>query len=219
MIDATTTPSYITWNTETKQGYESAWVDCSVYSVPRRYPDFVWVVPSCFGGYTVQANKTRNADMIQKGQAIPTATLSELGEEGMVTHNTEELFANKRVVLFAVPGAYTPTCSEAHLPGYVVLADDIKAKGIDIIACVSVNDAFVMQAWGEAQNATEIMMLADGDASFTKALGLEMDTATFGGIRSQRYAMVIENGVVTQLNVEEAKQFEASKAETILAAL
>ncbi|NOI59244.1 peroxiredoxin [Vibrio coralliilyticus] len=157
--------------------------------------------------------------MIQKGQAIPTATLSELGEEGMVTHNTEELFANKRVVLFAVPGAFTPTCSEAHLPGYVVLADDIKAKGIDIIACVSVNDAFVMQAWGEAQNATEIMMLADGDASFAKALGLEMDTATFGGIRSQRYAMVIENGVVTQLNVEEPKQFEASKAETILAAL
>lgn len=157
--------------------------------------------------------------MIQKGQAIPTATLSELGEEGMVTHNTEELFANKRVVLFAVPGAFTPTCSEAHLPGYVVLADDIKAKGIDIIACVSVNDAFVMQAWGEAQNATEIMMLADGDASFTNALGLEMDTATFGGIRSQRYAMVIENGVVTQLNVEEPKQFEASKAETILATL
>lgn len=157
--------------------------------------------------------------MIQKGQAIPTATLSELGEEGMVTHNTEELFANKRVVLFAVPGAFTPTCSEAHLPGYVVLADDIKAKGIDIIACVSVNDAFVMQAWGEAQNATEIMMLADGDASFTKALGLEMDTVTFGGIRSQRYAMVIENGVVTQLNVQEPKQFEASKAETILAAL
>ncbi|WP_281629739.1 peroxiredoxin [Vibrio sp. St2] len=157
--------------------------------------------------------------MIQKGQAIPTGTLSELGEEGMVTHNTEELFANKRVVLFAVPGAFTPTCSEAHLPGYVVLADDIKAKGIDVIACVSVNDAFVMQAWGEAQNATEIMMLADGDASFTKALGLEMDTAIFGGIRSQRYAMVIENGVVTQLNVEEPKQFEASKAETILAAL
>ncbi|KHT35651.1 peroxiredoxin [Vibrio sinaloensis] len=157
--------------------------------------------------------------MIKKGQTIPTAALSELGEEGMVTHNTNELFANKRVVLFAVPGAFTPTCSEAHLPGYVVLADEIKAAGVDIIACVSVNDAFVMQAWGEAQNATEIMMLADGDASFTKALGLEMDTATFGGTRSQRYAMIIEDGVVTQLNVEEPKQFEASKAETILAAL
>ncbi|MDA0117378.1 peroxiredoxin [Vibrio sp. T11.5] len=157
--------------------------------------------------------------MIQKGQSIPTATLSELSAEGMITHHTEELFANKRVVLFAVPGAFTPTCSEAHLPGYVVLADSIKAKGIDIIACVSVNDAFVMQAWGEAQNANEIMMLGDGDASFTRSLGLEMDTAAFGGVRSQRYAMVIDNGVVTQLNVEEPKQFEVSKAETILAAL
>lgn len=105
------------------------------------------------------------------------------------------------------------------MPGYVVLADSIKAKGIDIIACVSVNDAFVMQAWGEAQNANEIMMLGDGDASFTRSLGLEMDTAAFGGVRSQRYAMVIDNGVVTQLNVEEPKQFEVSKAETILAAL
>lgn len=157
--------------------------------------------------------------MIQKGQKLPTAVLSELNDEGKVTHDTDELFANKRVVLFAVPGAFTPTCSESHLPGYVVLADEIKATGIDIIACVSVNDAFVMQAWGEVQNATEIMMLGDGDASFTKALGLEMDTDTFGGIRSQRYAMIIENGVVTQLNVEEPKQFEASKAETILAAL
>ncbi len=137
----------------------------------------------------------------------------------MVKHDTAELFANKRVVLFAVPGAFTPTCSEAHLPGYVVLADEIKATGVDIIACVSVNDAFVMQAWGEAQNASEIMMLGDGDASFTKALGLEMDTENFGGIRSQRYAMVIDNGVVTQLNVEQPKQFEASKAETILASL
>lgn len=157
--------------------------------------------------------------MIQKGQSIPNATLSELTPEGMVNHNTGALFANKKVVLFAVPGAFTPTCSEAHLPGYVVLADEIKATGVDLIACVSVNDAFVMQAWGEAQNTSEIMMLGDGDASFTKALGLEMDTAAFGGVRSQRYAMVIENGVVTLLNVEEPKQFEASKAETILAAL
>lgn len=157
--------------------------------------------------------------MIEKGQALPSATLSELSEQGMLTHNTDELFANKRVVLFAVPGAFTPTCSEAHLPGYVVLADEIKAAGVDIIACVSVNDAFVMNAWGEAQNASEILMLGDGDASFTKALGLEMDTAGFGGVRSKRYAMVIDNGVVTELNVEEPKQFEVSKAETILAAL
>ncbi|MCR9939395.1 peroxiredoxin [Vibrio antiquarius] len=157
--------------------------------------------------------------MIQQGQALPVATLSELTADGMVKHDVTELFANKKVVLFAVPGAFTPTCSEAHLPGYVVLADELKAKGIDLIACVSVNDAFVMQAWGEAQNASEILMLGDGDASFTKALGLEMDTGGFGGIRSQRYAMIIENGIVTKLNVEEPKEFEASKAETILAAL
>ncbi|MCE9842165.1 peroxiredoxin [Vibrio diabolicus] len=157
--------------------------------------------------------------MIQQGQALPVATLSELTADGMVNHDVTELFANKKAVLFAVPGAFTPTCSEAHLPGYVVLADELKAKGVDLIACVSVNDAFVMQAWGEAQNASEILMLGDGDASFTKALGLEMDTGGFGGIRSQRYAMIIENGIVTKLNVEEPKEFEASKAETILAAL
>ncbi|HHX8467951.1 TPA: peroxiredoxin [Vibrio diabolicus] len=157
--------------------------------------------------------------MIQQGQALPVATLSELTADGMVNHDVTELFANKKVVLFAVPGAFTPTCSEAHLPGYVVLADELKAKGVDLIACVSVNDAFVMQAWGEAQNASEILMLGDGDASFTKALGLEMDTGGFGGIRSQRYAMIIENSIVTKLNVEEPKEFEASKAETILAAL
>ncbi|EPR7483015.1 peroxiredoxin [Vibrio alginolyticus] len=157
--------------------------------------------------------------MIQQGQALPVATLCELTADGMVNHDVTELFANKKVVLFAVPGAFTPTCSEAHLPGYVVLADELKAKGVDLIACVSVNDAFVMQAWGEAQNASEILMLGDGDASFTKALGLEMDTGGFGGIRSQRYAMIIENGTVTKLYVEEPKEFEASKAETILAAL
>ncbi|MEH0689061.1 peroxiredoxin [Vibrio cholerae] len=154
--------------------------------------------------------------MIEIGQTIPEAVLSELTSDGMVSHSTSELFAGKKVVLFAVPGAFTPTCSEAHLPGYVVLADKIKAQGVDLIACVSVNDAFVMHAWGEAQNATEIMMLGDGDASFTKALGLEKDTASFGGLRSQRYAMVIDNGVVTQLNVEEPSKFEVSSAEAIL---
>lgn len=157
--------------------------------------------------------------MIQQGQTLPSSALSELTPDGVVNHQTDEIFANKKVVLFAVPGAFTPTCSESHLPGFVTLADQIKAKGVDLIACVSVNDAFVMQAWGEAQNASEILMLGDGDASFTKALGLEMDTAGFGGIRSRRYAMVIENGVVTQLNVEEPKQFEVSKAEVILDSL
>jgi peroxiredoxin len=157
--------------------------------------------------------------MIEKGQKLPSATLSQLTEKGLLNHNTDELFANKRVVLFAVPGAFTPTCSEAHLPGYVVLADEFKILGIDTIACVSVNDAFVMQAWGEAQNASEIMMLGDGDGSFTQALGLEMDTANFGGLRSKRYAMVLDNGVVTQLNIEQPKTFEVSKAEAILATL
>ncbi|BCV51864.1 peroxiredoxin [Shewanella algae] len=157
--------------------------------------------------------------MIAQGQALPDATLSQLGKEGMINHKVKELFAGKKAVLFAVPGAFTPTCSEAHLPGYVVLADELKAKGVDIIACVSVNDAFVMKAWGEAQNAGEIMMLADGDGAFTKTLGLEMDTGAFGGLRSQRYAMVIDDGVVSLLNVEAPKTFEVSKAETILASL
>ncbi|PKI07374.1 peroxiredoxin [Shewanella sp. 11B5] len=157
--------------------------------------------------------------MIATGQSLPKATLSQLTKDGMVNHDVTELFAGKKVVLFAVPGAFTPTCSEAHLPGFVVLADEFKAKDVDLIACVSVNDAFVMKAWGEAQNASELMMLADGDASFTKALGLEMDTAGFGGVRSQRYAMVIDNGVVTLLNVEEGKSFEVSTAEAVMAAL
>ena len=157
--------------------------------------------------------------MIVQGQSLPEATLAQLTKDGMVNHKVSELFAGKKAVVFAVPGAFTPTCSEAHLPGYVVLADQFKAKGVDFIACISVNDAFVMKSWGEAQNASELIMLADGDASFTKALGLEMDTAGFGGVRSQRYAMIVDNGVVTALNVEAPKEFEASKAETIISQL
>ncbi len=157
--------------------------------------------------------------MITTGQTLPSSYLSQRTEDGIVTHQTDTLFAGKKVVLFAVPGAFTPTCSEAHLPGYVVLADQLKAKGVDIIACVAVNDVFVMSEWGRASNAEEIMMLADGDASFTRALGLEKDTEGFGGIRSQRYAMIIENGVVTHLNIEQPKKFEVSNAETILALL
>ncbi|MDO6639599.1 peroxiredoxin [Shewanella sp. 5_MG-2023] len=157
--------------------------------------------------------------MIEQGHTLPAGTLGELTATGMVSHDVSTLFSGKKVVLFAVPGAFTPTCSEAHLPGFVVLADQLKAKGVDAIACVSVNDAFVMKAWGDAQNASELMMLADGDASFTKALGLDMDTAGFGGIRSQRYAMIVDNGVVTSLNVEAPKSFEVSTAEAILAAL
>ena len=154
--------------------------------------------------------------MIEQGQALPNVVLTELTTDGMKNHQVSELFADKKVVLFAVPGAFTPTCSAAHLPGYVVLADQIKAKGVDIIACVSVNDAFVMKAWGEAHNASELMMLGDGDAAFTKEIGLDKETGSFGGVRSQRYAMIIDNGVVTELAVEAAGEFEVSKAESIL---
>jgi peroxiredoxin len=157
--------------------------------------------------------------MIQVNATMPIGQLQELKDGEMISHNTAELFANKKVVMFAVPGAFTPTCSVAHLPGYVVSADELKAKGIDAIICLSVNDAFVMAAWGNAQNAESLMMLADGDGSYTKALGLEMETAAFGGLRSQRYSMIIDNGVVTNLNVEQPKEFEISNAETILSQL
>jgi len=157
--------------------------------------------------------------MIQENASMPSGELSQLIDGNMITHNTDELFANKKVVLFAVPGAFTPTCSAAHLPGYVVSADELKEKGVDAIICLSVNDAFVMNAWGASQNAENIMMLADGDGSYTKALGLSMETAGFGGIRSQRYAMVIDNGTVTNLHVEKPKEFEVSTAEAIIKAL
>tara|TARA_B100001059_G_scaffold224923_1_gene251564 strand:- start:599 stop:1072 length:474 start_codon:yes stop_codon:yes gene_type:complete len=154
--------------------------------------------------------------MIEQGQYVPEVTLTQLTSEGMQTLTNKELFDDKKVVLFAVPGAFTPTCSNAHLPEFITLADKIKAKGVDAIYCVSVNDAFVMKAWGDSQNAEEILMLADGDASFTKALGLEKDTAGFGGIRSSRYAMIVNNGVVTGLFVEEGKEFTVSRAEHVL---
>ncbi|MBV7317302.1 peroxiredoxin [Shewanella sp. NIFS-20-20] len=157
--------------------------------------------------------------MIAVGQKLPAGVLSELSAEGMSQHQVHELFAGKRAVLFAVPGAFTPTCSETHLPGYVVYADQLQAKGVDLIACVSVNDAFVMRAWGQANNAEAITMLADGDGSFAKSLGLSMDTAGFGGTRSQRYAMVIDDGVVTGLFVEPEKSFGVSSAEAVLASL
>ena len=157
--------------------------------------------------------------MIKVGERIPAVnvTVAAAGQHESVSAAT--LFAGRKVVLFALPGAFTPTCSAAHLPGYVVNAEAFKAKGVEMIACLSVNDAFVMEAWGQAQNADAITMLADGGAALTKALGLEMETGDFGGIRSQRYAMIIEDGVVKTLNVEQPKQFEVSKAEVLLAAL
>ena len=126
---------------------------------------------------------------------------------------------SKKVVLFAVPGAFTPTCSMAHLPGFVVHVDAIKAKGVDTVACMSVNDVFVMDAWGKASNAEHLLMLADGNGTFTAALGLELDGTGYGmGTRSKRFAMIVENGVVTLLNVD-AGALEGSSAEAILAAL
>jgi peroxiredoxin len=157
--------------------------------------------------------------MIQLGDKIPSVKITRVTADGQETLPADQLFADKRVVLFAVPGAFTPTCSNSHLPGYVVLADQIFAKGVDMIACVSVNDAFVMRAWGESKNADAISMLADGGGAFTQALGLEVHTGNFGGVRSQRYAMVIDQGIVTLLNVEQPKTFEVSKAENLLTAL
>jgi len=124
------------------------------------------------------------------------------------------------VVLFAVPGAFTPTCSAAHLPGYVVNSDKIKAQGVDAIVCLSVNDAFVMNAWSQGQNAEEIIMAADGNGEFTKAMGLEMDGSGFGlGTRSSRYSLIAEDGRITVLNLEKGGAFEVSSAEAVLAAL
>jgi peroxiredoxin len=145
----------------------------------------------------------------------------EMTAEGPAPVNSDELFNGKKVVLFAVPGAFTPLCSGQHLPGFINNADAILAKGVDTIVCLSVNDAFVMGAWGEAQGAGDkVRMVADGNGEFTAAMGLEMDGSGFGlGSRSQRYAMIVDNGVISQLNVEEGRNFEASKAETILAAL
>lgn len=158
---------------------------------------------------------------INVGDKVPSASLNIMGDSGPQATTTEALFGGKKVVLFALPGAFTPTCSAKHLPGFVEHAAAIKAKGVDTIACLSVNDAFVMGAWGKDQNVGDkILMVADGNGDFTSALGLEMDASGFGmGQRSQRYAMVIEDGVVKTLNVEQAGTFEVSSAEAILAAL
>lgn len=154
--------------------------------------------------------------MIQQGQSLPQAILSLRANGETKQLSTDALFNGKKVVLFAVPGAFTPTCSNSHLPGYVALADKLQAKGVDSIICLSVNDAFVMEAWGKSQNAEELLMLGDGDASFTKALGLDKDTGAFGGVRSQRYSMLVVDGVVEKLNLEAPGMFEVSDAQTML---
>ncbi len=158
---------------------------------------------------------------IQVGERLPSVTLTQMGPEKPVQVTTDEVFKGKRAVLFAVPGAFTPTCSAQHLPGFVQLAEQIKAKGIDLIACTAVNDIYVMEAWSESQKArNSVLMLADGSATFASAIGLERDMIDRGfGIRSKRYAMVLEDQIIKILNVEGPGQFEGSKAETILSLL
>ncbi len=157
---------------------------------------------------------------IQVGERIPAATLSYL-KDGVQTIGTEDLFAGKTVVLFAVPGAFTPTCSARHLPGYVDQLEALKGKGVDRVVCMAVNDPFVMDAWRNSQNVPEeVYMLADGNAAFAKALGLELDASKFGmGVRAQRFALVAKDGVVTHLHVEAPGEFKVSSAEAVLAAL
>jgi len=158
---------------------------------------------------------------IQAGDKIPSVNLQHMGADGVETISSDDLFAGKKVVLFALPGAFTPTCSASHLPGYVVASDDLFAKGVDRIVCLSVNDAFVMDAWGQQHNADDrVMMIADGSGHFTTAVGLELDLdATGMGLRSRRYAMIVNDGVVEVLNVEAPKEFKVSDAQTILSSL
>ena len=154
--------------------------------------------------------------MIKAGDRIPEGTFTRMTDKGPAPLSTLEVFGSKKVVFFAVPGAFTPTCSKQHLPGYVANADAIKAKGVDTIACVAVNDVFVMDAWGKAQHVGDkVLMLADGNAEFTKKLGLELDATKSGmGTRSRRFSMVVEDGVVKELNVESPGEFKVSSAES-----
>lgn len=156
---------------------------------------------------------------IQAGDRIPNVELKTMGANGPESISTEEIFSGKRVVLFAVPGAFTPGCSQTHMPGFVVNADKILAKGVDRIACVSVNDAFVMAAWQKDQNAEQILMLADGNAEFARALGLELDASGWGmGVRSQRFALIADDGVVQWIGID-TKGVDKSSAETVLSQL
>ncbi len=155
---------------------------------------------------------------ISVGDKIPAGTLTKMTAEGPKPVSTDELFGGKKVVMFAVPGAFTPTCSAKHLPGFVEKAAAIKAKGVDTIACLSVNDVFVMDAWAKDQKVGDkVELLADGSAAFTKALGTVLDLTERGlGVRSTRYSMIVDNGVVKQVNMEQGGAFEVSDADTIL---
>lgn len=154
--------------------------------------------------------------IIEINDKLPSVELQYFKDGEMTVETTEELFAGKTVALFAVPGAFTPTCSNSHLPGFIEHAQAFADKGVDTIICTSVNDAFVMDAWGKSQNAGSVIMAADGDAEFAKALGLDKETGRFGGTRSRRYSMLVKDGVVTILNLDEPTQFEVSSAEYML---
>jgi peroxiredoxin len=158
---------------------------------------------------------------IKAGERMPAGTLKRMTKEGPKDLSTEELFKGKLVVLFSVPGAFTPTCDAKHLPGFVQLADQIRAKGVDTIACMAVNDVFVMNAWGKASGVGDrILMLADGNGEYARALGLELDAKGYGmGTRGQRFAIVARDGVATQVNVEAPGQFKVSAAEYVLGQL
>ena len=157
---------------------------------------------------------------ISKGESLPDATLVKMTPDGPDKVQAADYFKGKKVALFAVPGAFTPTCSAKHLPGYIDKADELKAKGVDEIACTSVNDAFVLGAWRDANNADGITMLADGNGEFAKAVGLDTDFSPYGmGTRSNRYSMIVDDGVVTEINVEEPGDFKVSSADHMLSQL
>lgn len=158
---------------------------------------------------------------IKAGEKMPSGTLTLVTKDGPQKVSADEYFQGKKVVLFSVPGAFTPTCDAKHLPGFVEKAADLRGKGVDKIACMAVNDAFVMKAWGKSQNTDgKVDMLADGNAEYTKALGLDFDASGFGmGTRGQRFALVVDNGVVKQVNVEAKGEFKVSSAEHVLGQL
>lgn len=158
---------------------------------------------------------------IKAGERMPTGTLKRMTREGPRDITTDELFRGKRVVLFSVPGAFTPTCDAKHLPGFVQLADQMLAKGVDTIACMAVNDVFVMNAWGKASSVGDkILMLADGNGDYARALGLELDAGKFGmGKRGQRFALIVKDGVATHVDVEAPGEFKVSAAEHVLGQL
>ena len=158
---------------------------------------------------------------IKAGERMPSGTFKTMGADGPKDLKSDELFRGKKVVLFSVPGAFTPTCDAKHLPGFVVLAEQLKAKGVDTVACMAVNDVFVMNAWGKASGAAgKVLMLADGNGDYTRALGLELDGRDFGlGMRGQRFAIIVKDGVAERVNIEAPREFKVSGAEYLLTQL